>query len=639
VQRRDWSEFDGPGAEYFQREEIDVFDLTDPIEPFNRGSWSFNHGLMVGVVQPLAWVYRTIVPGPARRAVDRAATNLAWPRRLVTNLLQAQWTGAGRETARFAINTTIGLLGLFDPAARWGIRPSIEDFGQTFARWGWHPSNYLVLPVFGPSTFRDATGSLPDALLDPATYFFPLGPTLTFNGLSDSVADYLQLVRTTYDPYWLAHMVKTLSRDRVIHNYEYDPDRGAAVETLQSVFLAVNDPGFPGRGRSHRVEISSTERELPYTVWMQDEPAPILYLVPGLGAHRLGGSALALAEMAWNAGFSAVTLSSAMNWEFMALASSVAVPGNAPADSRDVHVALDAIHRDLQERHPNRTQARVLMGYSLGAFHTFYIVAANQDPEQSLIDFDRYVTLDAPVRLLHGVEELDSFYAAPLDLPEDERARWVSNLLRKVMELSGELEPHEELPLTEREAEFLIGLAFRVTLMSVLSSSQEREDLGVLLTERTRWRRASAYEEILDYSFMEYVYAFVVPWFAAQRGESPEATAEALIAQNDLRFIGDALRASGEIRHFANANDFLLADGDIEWLTEVLGPENVEFFPTGGHLGGLFKPEVQQLVMDAVRDLVEPAGAKAPGEPSASGSTTPVASKVMAARPLELLTQ
>ena len=116
-------------------------------------------------------------------------------------------------------------------------------------------------------------------------------------------------------------------------------------------------------------------------------------------------------------------------------------------------------------------------------------------------------------------------------------------------------------------------------------------------------------------------------------------SAEALIAQNDLRFIGDALRASGKIRHFANANDFLLADGDIEWLTEVLGAENVEFFPTGGHLGGLFKPEVQQLVMDAVRDLVEPAGSKTPSEPSASSSMTAVPPRAVAARPLELLTQ
>jgi ABC-type transporter lipoprotein component MlaA len=605
VQRRDWSEFDGPGAAYFQREEIDVFDLTDPIEPWNRAAWGFNDALMLGVVRPLAWVYRLIVPTPVREAIDRAGTNLAWPRRLVTNLLQAKFEGAGRETARFAINTTIGLLGLFDPAARWGIRPSTEDFGQTFARWGWHPSNFLVLPILGPSTFRDAVGWLPDAALDPATHFFPLGPALTFNGLSDSVSSYVNLTRTTYDPYWLAHMVKTLSRESVILDYEYDPERGAAVETLQSVFLGVRDPGFPGRGRTRGVEIPSTGRELPYTVWIQDASAPILYLVPGLGAHRLSSSALALAEMAFDAGFSAVTISNSMNWEFMALGSSVAVPGNAPADARDVHVALDAIHRDLQERHPDLTEERVLMGYSLGAFHTFYIVAANQDPERELVDFDRYVTLDAPVRLLHGVEELDSFYAAPLALPEEERVEWVSNLLRKVMQLSGELEPTEELPLSEREAEFLIGLAFRVTLLSVLSSSQDREDLGVLLTERTRWRRASAYEEMLDYSFMEYIYGFVVPWFASQRGESPEAAAEALIAENDLRFIGEALRASGKVRHFANANDFLLADGDIEWLTDVLGPEHVLFFPAGGHLGGLFRPEVQEVVMNSVRDLVE----------------------------------
>ncbi len=73
----------------------------------------------------------------------------------------------------------------------------------------------------------------------------------------------------------------------------------------------------------------------------------------------------------------------------------------------------------------------------------------------------------------------------------------------------------------------------------------------------------------------------------------------------------------GKIRHFANANDFLLADGDVEWLTEVLGPEHVEFFPTGGHLGGLFRPEVQEGVMDSVRDLASSGGDAMSGQAGA----------------------
>ena len=80
--------------------------------------------------------------------------------------------------------------------------------------------------------------------------------------------------------------------------------------------------------------------------------------------------------MAWNAGFSVVTISSTMNWEFMALASSTAVPGNGPTNARDVHAALDAIHHDLEQRHPGRIDERVLMGYWLGGFHAFFIAAA-----------------------------------------------------------------------------------------------------------------------------------------------------------------------------------------------------------------------------------------------------------------------
>ncbi len=73
---------------------------------------------------------------------------------------------------------------------------------------------------------------------------------------------------------------------------------------------------------------------------------------------------------------------------------------------------------------------------------------------------------------------------------------------------------------------------------------------------------------------------------------------------NDLRSIGDALRASGKIRHFANRNDFLVAEEDMEWITKALGEKNVQFFPSGGHLAGLHKPEVKEEIMQALADVL-----------------------------------
>jgi len=605
VRRHDWSQYEGPGAEYFHQQEVDALDFSDPVEPMNRGVWAANHAFLIGIVDPLAYVYRGIVPAPVRNAVNRFATNILYPRHLLTNLLQGKLAGAWHETERFAVNTTVGIAGFFDPATKWGIPASREDFGQTFAAWGWLPSTYLVLPFFGPSTVRDGVGLIPDTLTNPATYFFPTSSILTFNELSDFVARYKRLSRTAYDPYVLAQLLWILNRETQAADYAVKSATGPAAETLRVIFLSYRDPKFLSRMKTASVPIASTGRSLPYSYWMQDGPAPVLYIVPGLGTHRQGSSTLGLAEMAYSRGFSVVTISNAMNWEFIENASSVGVPGHAPVDAHDVHIALDAIDRDLGARFPGRATSRALMGYSLGAFHAFFIAAAEQNAQSSLIRFDRYIALDVPVRLLRGMEELDHLYNAPLELPVEERKPFIENTIRKALTLgSGELEPAMELPFSQQEAEFLIGLSFRLTLQQVIDASRAGYDAGVLESERTDCRRAAAYEETFDYSYMEYFYAFVLPYYL--RNHAGMDDPQDLIAANDLRSIETAVHRNGKIRVFANRNDFLLGPEDIAWLTGTLGADRVRLFPTGGHLGNLHQPDVQREIMDSLSDLLPP---------------------------------
>ena len=158
-----------------------------------------------------------------------------------------------------------------------------------------------------------------------------------------------------------------------------------------------------------------------------------------------------------------------------------------------------------------------------------------------------------------------------------------------------------DLPFTNEEAEFLIGLAFRRSLQALLWTSQQREDLGVLKTERRRLRRLPAYLEMSDYSFEMYLHGFVLPYHRDRL--RTVTTAEQMIEMNDLHAIADPLRGNPKLRVFANKNDFLTSDADVDWLTSVVGPERVHLFPTGGHLGNLHRPEVQAQVMDALADL------------------------------------
>src|SRR5262249_17702709 len=124
---------------------------------------------------------------------------------------------------------------------------------------------------------------------------------------------------------------------------------------------------------------------------------------------------------------------------------------------------------------------------------------------------------------------------------------------------------------------------------------------GVLLTERRPLRRLPVYEEIGDYSFLMYLYAFVLPFYRDRLGAV--ASAEELIARNDLHAIAEPLRGNPKLRVFANRNDFLTSAADVAWLAELVGPERVHFFPTGGHLGNLQRAEVQAEVMATVDDL------------------------------------
>jgi ABC-type transporter lipoprotein component MlaA len=638
VQRRDWSAYAGPGAAVFQRESLPPPQFPDPLEPLNRSVWAVNHGLIVGVADPVGRVYRLVIPRFVRDRIRDFAANMVFPRDVVASVLQAQWRDAGDVTARFAVNSTLGVAGFWDPALRWlGIEPRPEDFGQVFATWGWRPSTYLVLPIAGPSSVRDGVGMAPDALLDPALWFFPMGtgPALSFNDVVDKIPSYRQFAASSADAYDDARLLWTVVREaRIEEPAVTGPgDDTGATQTLEAAFLGPRDPGFAARLDTREIVMPATGRALPYSLRMQPGAAPLVFLVPGLGAHRLGSSSLALAEMVWERGFSVAIVSSALSFEFVERGASVPVPGHAPVDAHDVHVALDLVDRDLRARYPGRVHERVYLGYSLGAFHGFYVAAEEAKAGNDLVRFDRYLLLDPPVRLLHGMERLDAFYDVPLAFPPAAREAEVERILLKTAVVArhaqsarlgagqyGRLEAAElgaqdlaplgELPFTNEEAEFLIGLAFRRSLQALLWTSQQREDLGVLLTPRHRLQRLPAYEEIGDYSFEMYLYAFLLPYYRDRL--RTVRTAEELIALNDLRAIAEPLRGNPKLRVFANGNDFLTGAEDIAWLTALVGSEHTRFFPTGGHLGNLHRPEVQAAVMESLEDLRGAGPAAAP---------------------------
>ncbi|HZQ48139.1 MAG TPA: VacJ family lipoprotein, partial [Verrucomicrobiae bacterium] len=464
--------------------------VPDPIEPLNRVMWGFNKALMTDVIKPTSKVYRFAVAKPIRTGIENFGKNLTYPGRLINNLLQGKWTGARDESYRFACNTTVGIAGIFDPATKWKIPKSDADFGQTFGQWGWKPHCFLMLPVFGPSNERDTLGLAADTAANPLLYIAPydfkasdpltwLGPytyfnyAVMYNYLSDSVDSYVRFSQAEMDPYSEIQYAWTFARANRVANFQVkgkqDP---ASLETLESVFFTYKDPEFPGRGKTRSVLIPATGRKLKFTFWLQPGAANVVYIVPGLGGHRLAEPSLALAELVYKNGFSAVLVSSPFNFEFMEHASTAALPAYLPVDGRDLDVALTEIDRRLHKLYPDRLGNKALLGYSMGAFQSLFIAATgptnrydivtaaqvlrfpegkqgvkevriapvtNQVP---LIRFDRYVAISPPVRLMHGVSRLDEFYRAPLDWPDTNRTDNIENTFLKVAALcQGTLTP------------------------------------------------------------------------------------------------------------------------------------------------------------------------------------------------------
>ncbi len=149
-------------------EEVD--EENDPIELFNRFAFSFNLALDTFIFRPAAATYRFLLPVEVRDSVRNALRNLRTPVILANDLFQGELDRAETTLVRFFVNSTVGLLGLFDVAADWGYPYHDEDFGQTLAVHGVGEGFYLVLPIFGPSNPRDGIGILVDIFLDPLTY-------------------------------------------------------------------------------------------------------------------------------------------------------------------------------------------------------------------------------------------------------------------------------------------------------------------------------------------------------------------------------------------------------------------------------------------------------------------------------------
>ena len=590
-------------AEQLQPGQMPYFDaVPDPIEGFNRSCWTVNEWLFRDLLYPVSFGYNTVVPKPVRTMINNGGHNLTYPVRLVNNCCEGKWQGAWVETERFGANSTVGLGGLFDPATHWKIGRSDRDFGETLGQWGSGPGFYLVLPLLGPSNGRDAVGKLVDLPLDIAFWFgvaYPdeiwanaVQPGIGFNNLSGNARDYKRQLDSFADPYEALRTLYSLNRQRLILDYlpSYDTNDHPN-PTIRAVLFKPAITNFADHAVTRKVLVPATGRKLAYSCWMQPKPAPLVYYIPGLGACRFDRSTLAYADMLYRHGYSVVAFASPFHKEFMESASTMALPGYAPADCDDVVNALKLISADVRKWQGSKITGTSLTGVSHGGYFTLMIAAREAAGQLGGLSFDRYVAVNPPSQLARAAQQLDEMFEAPLAWPAEERRKKMEKAVYKALYFADNgLDVSGNIPLTRTESDFLIGLSFRYTLMNVIVDSQRRNNLGVLKVNPAKFVRQDSVREIRQINYADYTERFVLPYLI----RTGRATSrEQVIANTDLTQSTEWFRNNPKIRVQICEDDFLLTPADLPWFRATFG-NHLTDYPVGGHLGNLHLPAVQE---------------------------------------------
>ena len=184
------------------------FSIADPLRPVNKFMFMVNDKIYFIIIKPLAKQYKKITPKPARISLKNFFNNLAAPGRFANCILQGKFHSANTEFKRFAVNSTVGILGLSDPARdKMGLMQTNEDLGQTLAKYGFGNGFYVVWPLLGPSTLRDSVGLVGDSFTNPIMYlkstrvYIAASVAKSANEYSFRLGDYKAFKEGTIDPY------------------------------------------------------------------------------------------------------------------------------------------------------------------------------------------------------------------------------------------------------------------------------------------------------------------------------------------------------------------------------------------------------------------------------------------------------
>jgi hypothetical protein len=391
-------------------------------------------------------------------------------------------------------------------------------------------------------------------------------------------------------------------------DYEY-PYRDPYLATATSAILGNDEatvriesnilrvPGLPGRNGLPNLE---GRGDVSLAFYRQKQPAPLLFIVAGVGSNPYFGVGPYLASLFYRAGSHVVILPSPMNWNFALSASRSGAPGYAPEDARDLYDVMQKTLTTLKDRYDVKPTVIRFLGVSLGALEGAYLSVIDADERK--IGITNYLLINPPVDLHYALKKIDEWSGLEKTFGPQRSHEVVAKALAIVDSFSDE-KPDDPAVIdrlakklagfTTEELQYLIAETLQSQLYELVYVTQVIQDQNVLPAPKDDMRKRL--REAKSFTLVDYYWKIAVPLWRKQLGD-PQAEPESLLQRGSLAPIMDRLRSNPKVHILHNVDDFLAERKSIEALKETLGGR-VTLYPYGGHLGNLWYPENKKTVL------------------------------------------
>jgi predicted alpha/beta-fold hydrolase len=350
------------------------------------------------------------------------------------------------------------------------------------------------------------------------------------------------------------------------------------------------------------------DAEMLYSAAMQDDPAPVVFLIAGTGASHNGSKNFEMARAFYQAGFHVISLSSPTYPNFLVSASSNAVPGHSKHDAEDIYRVMEKVWADLKDDGAQATEFFVT-GYSLGGFNTAFVTML--DEERKSFNFTAALLINPPVSLYSSISLLDRMVenipggADNFDIFFNKLVRGFSETYKRSNGDFGDdflYKAYETLDIQDEELAALIGVSFRLSSASLVFASDVMTNFGYVKPKDMpldRYSDTTAMRRVVGrLGFTDYYHEFFYPFYRDKEGGGER---DKFIDEVSLESIADYLRSTNKITVMHNEDDIILEPGQIDFFREVFG-DRAKIYPHGGHCGNMsYRDNVDHMVATFAR--------------------------------------